>query len=389
MEELNKNNFNYERFFELHLDMFCIASMEGYFLSINAAWGKTLGYTLEDLKAVQFLDFIHPEDIQATLDVMGQLATGVTLLNFTNRYRHKEGHYLYLEWRSQLADGFIYATATNITARKQKELELHQNQSRMQAIIDSQTNYMLQTDLNGNYTYANQKYINDFAWIHNADDIQGYNCIASISVHSQGAVADTVAKCIAKPNTTYQIEIDKPLQDGSHATTLWDFICLTDNEGKPSEIQCLGINITDRKRSEEDIKKRQQIALLEMSTPITQLWDGILLLPLVGLMSATRAQSVMSSVLKKISETQAQVFILDISGAAVVDTEVANHFIKLSKATRLMGCQCTMSGISPAVSQTIVELGIQIEEINTTGTMRDALEKALKQTGVKLVSIND
>ena len=320
---------------------------------------------------------------------MGQLATGVTLLNFTNRYRHKEGHYLHLEWRSHLADGFIYATANDITARKKKEEELRQNQARLQAIIDSQTNYMLRTDLNGNYNYANQKYINDFAWIHNSDTIIGYNCLASISVHSQGAVAETVAKCMATPNKTYQIEIDKPLIDGSHATTLWDFICLTDNEGKPSEIQCLGINITDRKRSEEESTKRQQVALLEMSTPITQLWDGILLLPLVGLMSASRAQSVMSAVLKKISETQSQVFILDISGVAVVDTEVANHFIKLSKATRLMGCQCTMSGISPAVSQTIVELGIQIEEINTTGTMRDALEKALKQTGVKLVSIKD
>jgi rsbT co-antagonist protein RsbR len=124
-----------------------------------------------------------------------------------------------------------------------------------------------------------------------------------------------------------------------------------------------------------------------MSTPITQLWDGILLLPLVGIMSAARAQSIMTSVLKKISETQAKVFILDISGVAVVDTEVANHFIKLSKATRLMGCACTMSGISPAVSQTIVELGIQIEEINTTGTMRDALEKALELTGTRLVNI--
>jgi rsbT co-antagonist protein RsbR len=386
MENVN-NSFNYERFFELHLDLLCIASMEGYFLRINAAWETTLGYTIEDLKSVQFLEFIHPDDLQKTLDVMGQLATGVTLLNFTNRYRHKDGSFRTIEWRSHLADGLIYAAARDITERVAKEENLRQEQSRMKAIIESQTNYMLRTDLEGNYTYTNQKYIDDYGWIHAKDNLSGQNCLISISPNYQAAVAETVAKCIAAPNTTFQVEMEKPLEGGSVATTLWDFVCLTNADGSPSEIQCLGINITDRKRREMEQSERQQFTLLEMSTPITQLWDGILLLPLVGIMSAARAQSIMTSVLKKISETQAKVFILDISGVAVVDTEVANHFIKLSKATRLMGCACTMSGISPAVSQTIVELGIQIEEINTTGTMRDALEKALELTGTRLVNI--
>jgi rsbT co-antagonist protein RsbR len=386
--ENSGNSFNYERFFELHLDLLCIASMEGYFLRINTAWETTLGYTIEDLKSIQFLEFIHPDDLQKTLDVMGQLATGVTLLNFTNRYRHKNGSYRTIEWRSHLADGLIYAAARDITERVEKEENLRQEQARMKAIIESQTNYMLRTDLQGNYTYTNQKYINDYGWIHGTDRLSGLNCLLSISPNYQAAVGETVAKCIASPNTTFQVEMEKPLQGGGVATTLWDFVCLTDADGTPMEIQCLGINITDRKRRELEQSERQQFALLEMSTPITQLWDGILLLPLVGIMSAARAQSIMTSVLKKISETQAKVFILDISGVAVVDTEVANHFIKLSKATRLMGCTCTMSGISPAVSQTIVELGIQIEEINTTGTMRDALEKALELTGTRLVSIS-
>jgi rsbT co-antagonist protein RsbR len=386
--ENSGNSFNYERFFELHLDLLCIASMEGYFLRINTAWETTLGYTIEDLKSIQFLEFIHPDDLQKTLDVMGQLATGVTLLNFTNRYRHKNGSYRTIEWRSHLADGLIYAAARDITERVEKEENLRQEQARMKAIIESQTNYMLRTDLQGNYTYTNQKYINDYGWIHGTERLSGLNCLLSISPNYQAAVGETVAKCIASPNTTFQVEMEKPLQGGGVATTLWDFVCLTDADGTPMEIQCLGINITDRKRRELEQSERQQFALLEMSTPITQLWDGILLLPLVGIMSAARAQSIMTSVLKKISETQAKVFILDISGVAVVDTEVANHFIKLSKATRLMGCTCTMSGISPAVSQTIVELGIQIEEINTTGTMRDALEKALELTGTRLVSIS-
>lgn len=143
--------------------------------------------------------------------------------------------------------------------------------------------------------------------------------------------------------------------------------------------------LEDKNQELERLAKEQQDAMSQMSTPIAQLWDGILLLPLVGLVSSKRAQEILNAVLNKIAEMQATIFILDISGIAVVDTAVANHFIKIAKATRLMGCKCVISGVSGAVAQTIVELGIQIDEITTTGTMRDALEYGFNQTGAKLV----
>jgi rsbT co-antagonist protein RsbR len=125
--------------------------------------------------------------------------------------------------------------------------------------------------------------------------------------------------------------------------------------------------------------KAQNTALMEMSTPVTKLWNGILFLPLVGIIDSRRAQDVMTAMLQKISETESQVFILDISGIAVVDTAVANYLIKITKATALMGCRCIVSGISGAVAQTIVELGIHIDEMTTTGNMQDALEQAFKR----------
>lgn len=127
-------------------------------------------------------------------------------------------------------------------------------------------------------------------------------------------------------------------------------------------------------------------AIAEMSTPISRLWEGILLLPLVGMMTSMRIKSVMTAVLENISATQAKVIILDISGVAVVDTYIANHFIKIAKATRLMGCVCVLSGITPQVAQTIVELGVNVDEIETTGTMKDALERAFAYTDVHLMT---
>jgi len=126
--------------------------------------------------------------------------------------------------------------------------------------------------------------------------------------------------------------------------------------------------------------KAQNAAL---SAPVARLWDDIFMLPIVGIIDSRRAKGIMQAVLSNVGETQAKVFILDISGVAVVDTAVANHIIKVSKAAHLMGCQCIISGITPAVAQTIVELGINTDEISTQGSMKDALSAAYRITGVK------
>lgn len=136
--------------------------------------------------------------------------------------------------------------------------------------------------------------------------------------------------------------------------------------------------LTNQKISE------QSQALMEMSTPVTAIWQGILMLPIVGIIDSKRAQDIMNAMLSKIGETRSKVIIMDISGVAVVDTAVANHLIKITKATKLMGCDCTISGVSPAIAQTIVGLGINVGEVHTTATLRDALEGAFSKTGVGL-----
>ncbi|APW40793.1 hypothetical protein RD110_18490 [Rhodoferax koreense] len=123
-------------------------------------------------------------------------------------------------------------------------------------------------------------------------------------------------------------------------------------------------------------------AMMEMSTPVTPIWEGILLLPLVGIIDSTRTAEIMNKTLTKIAESRSRVFVLDISGVASVDTGVANQLIKITKATRLMGCESIISGVSPSIARTMVELGVSIGEVKTTATLRDAFELALKAVGV-------
>jgi rsbT co-antagonist protein RsbR len=128
----------------------------------------------------------------------------------------------------------------------------------------------------------------------------------------------------------------------------------------------------------EDKLREQSHAMREMSTPTIKLWEGVLILPVVGVIDSMRAQYMMETMLIKIMETYSKIIILDIQGVAAVDTAVANHLIKITKATKLMGCECILSGISPAVAQTMIELGIEMGITKTRATLSDALAEAFE-----------
>ncbi len=143
------------------------------------------------------------------------------------------------------------------------------------------------------------------------------------------------------------------------------------------------IDITLRVRQEKKLKEQSR-TIMEISTPAIKLWDRVVILPVVGVVDSLRAQQMMNTMLTKIMETSAKVIILDIQGVAAVDTAVANHLIKIAKATKLMGCRCIISGISPAVAQTLVQLGIELGGISTNSTLQDALSDAFKLMDIEV-----
>lgn len=126
---------------------------------------------------------------------------------------------------------------------------------------------------------------------------------------------------------------------------------------------------------------QQQEDLLELSTPVVSLWDGVLALPLVGTLDSRRAMVVMESLLERIAETGAQISILDITGVPTVDTLVAQHLMKTVTAARLMGADCIVSGIRPQIAQTLVQLGVNLGDIDTRATLADAFAHALDRLG--------
>jgi rsbT co-antagonist protein RsbR len=137
-------------------------------------------------------------------------------------------------------------------------------------------------------------------------------------------------------------------------------------------------------KGREEVIALQQQEMLELSTPVVQLWDGILALPLIGTLDSARTQVVMESLLQKIVDTGAQIAIIDITGVPTVDTLVAQHLLKTVSAARLMGADCIISGIRPQIAQTIVHLGVELNVVSKA-TMADALALALRRVGKTVV----
>jgi rsbT co-antagonist protein RsbR len=139
-------------------------------------------------------------------------------------------------------------------------------------------------------------------------------------------------------------------------------------------------------RTREEVIARQQQEMLELSTPVVKLWDGILALPMIGTLDSNRTQIVMESLLQRIVETGSEIAIIDITGVPTVDTLVAQHLLKTVAAARLMGADCIISGIRPQIAQTIVHLGVDLSTVSTKATLADAFKLALQRNGRALKS---
>ncbi len=137
-------------------------------------------------------------------------------------------------------------------------------------------------------------------------------------------------------------------------------------------------------KTREEVILRQQEELMELSTPVIKLWEGVLALPIIGTLDSTRAQMMMESLLQENAETRSENAKIDITGVTTVDTLTAQHLLKTITAARLMGADCMISGIRPQIAQTIVYLGIDLTDVTTKATLADALLMALKRLGATI-----
>jgi rsbT co-antagonist protein RsbR len=210
----------------------------------------------------------------------------------------------------------------------------------------------------------------------------------SINEFLEGISRSRVAQGFTSDQTaTFVFSFKRPFFARLRAEFGRDADALADETWAASELlDKMGLlTIRAFQKSREDVINRQQEEMLELSTPVVKMWDGILALPMIGTLDSARTQIVMESLLQRIVDTGSEIAIIDITGVPTVDTLVAQHLLKTVTAIRLMGADCIISGVRPQIAQTIVHLGVDLQGVTTKATLADALAVALKRAGFTVV----
>jgi methyl-accepting chemotaxis protein len=257
--------------------------------------------------------------------------------------------------------------ATDVTAAKRQNAEF---EGKVQAIDRAQA--VIEFELDGTVIAANENFLKIFGY--RLDEVVGkhHRIFCDPGYAESTAYAEFWQKL-----GRGEYDADEFKRIGKDGTEIWlqaSYNPIFDVDGRPRKIVKFAADITD------EVQKRS-LALLEMSTPVTKIWDGVLFAPIVGIVDSKRSVDIMNKALESIADTRARTLLLDIGGVAVVDTAVANHLIKIAKAAVLMGCKTIISGISPSIAQTIAELGIELGAIQTTSTIESALRDSIATSG--------
>lgn len=179
-------------------------------------------------------------------------------------------------WNNESQVTGILGITRDITNEKKALLELQESEERLQRIVNSPTHYLLRTDLTGVHTYWNKTFEKEFGWLYKVKGMEKGDSLTSICSYHHTRTKEVVMDCILNPGTVHQIELDKPAKDGGILTTLWEFVCLTDANGKPSEIQCMGIDITAKRIAEEKVRKLSRaVDQIPLTVVITNLEGNI------------------------------------------------------------------------------------------------------------------
>ena len=275
---------------------------------------------------------------------------------------NKELHEILKKYESDLLEDWMkeQMKSTSLRSDLMKESELREQSRQF-------LNLFRTAAANSNFSD-----IKDSSWSEVRDFLAG----VSRSRARQGFSPSETATFIFSMKQPLFTRLRKELESDpvSLADELWSATLILDK---------LGLLTTEAyQKSREEIIARQQRELLELSTPVVVLWEGVLALPLIGTLDSERTQVVMESLLEKIVETGAGIAIIDITGVPTVDTLVAQHLLKTVAAARLMGADCIISGIRPQIAQTIVHLGVDLADVITKATLADAFSIALRRNGL-------
>ena len=367
---------------------------DGEIINANDLYLKCMGYKIDEIRGKQHRIFVDSD--YAASNEYSQFWAALRRGEYkTAEYMRmgKGGREVWLQatytpvLNAEGETQKVIKLATDVTEQRRARAN---DTAKIEAVERSMA--VIEFDLDGTILRANNEFL----------DLMGYECSEIAGKHHRIFVSAEVAGSAEYRQFWLDLahgkfhsgRFERLSKTGEPVWLQATYSPILDGRGRPVKVVKFAYDITAQirqsaeldaalraARESERVRNELDRAVQMMSTPVTPIWEGILLLPLVGVLDSMRAADIMKKSLSMISESRAKVFVLDISGVATVDTAVANQLIKITRATRLLGCHAIVSGLSPAIAHTIVELGVDVESIRTTATLRDAFETALTIIG--------
>ncbi|WP_437730670.1 PAS domain S-box protein [Sorangium sp. So ce1335] len=376
-----------EKLFQFSAGLLATADARGHFHDLNPAWERTLGWSLDELRSKPFIEFVHPDDREATLTEAAGLFQGRTVARFDNRYRCKDGSYRWLGWAAGVdMDGapeqrLIYATAIDVTSDRERAEELArvtELATVYEKLFRVSVGLLVTLDANGYFRHANPAWEQTLGW--SPEEMTARPFIEFVHPDDREA---TVAEATAlfQGRTTIRFDNRYACKDGSYKWLAWT--AHMDASEDPSRRLVYGTahDVTSYKEVLGQLERtlaRLRDSMQAMSTPLIPITDRIVVMPLIGQMDSERIAQVMSVALDGVQATQVQTVILDVTGLKEIDTRVASALVDTARALQLLGARTILTGLRPAVAQTLVGLGLDLGGILTKSTLQSAISFALQ-----------
>lgn len=261
--EIEQSEMRFKALVQNGSDLIAILDFEANYHYVSPTSTTILGIPPEVFIGKNAFEFIHQDDKESVNSNFLRLKTQKQIVIKPFRFKHGDGSWRWVEtivlnlMDNPAVNGLV-ANSRDVTERILTQKKLIKSEAYYRGLYESQTNYVIRTDMEGNYTYTNKKFVEEFGWMYPDSEILGKSCMPSIMDYDHKKTQEIVGQCISEPGKVFKIEIDKPYQEGKILTTLWDFLCITDPEGIPSEIQCIGLDISERVKSEKALKESEK-----------------------------------------------------------------------------------------------------------------------------------
>jgi len=357
----------------------------GMFKELSRGWERILGWSREELLAKPFVEFVHPDDRAATVAASMNLGEGGEVVRFVNRYACKDGSYKSISWTSSVdpnvppAERVIHASAHDISehVETQRELERALGESEsFRGLAEATSDFIGMASLDGRVEYMNKAGLEMVGLA--AEEIFGQPLSKLLP---PGYLARVLEEAMphAIEQGIWSGEGELLRRDGELVPISQVIVRLSDRSGG-MRLGTIIRDVSEAKRLEAELRAqrdRLREALQAMSTPIIPITGDIVVMPLIGQMDTRRAERVMAAALDGVQSSAARVVILDVTGLTALDSMVATSLVSTARALRLLGAQTILTGIQPAVAQTLVALGLDLGDTTMHGTLQAAIASAL------------